>query len=277
MWLHLCRTCSCRRLESWPYSILSFNTSCIADTGVTYSWDFSKAEEKEQEVRAAKAARGRARQQKAEKHSQRLHHQREKAATTLARLTALQPDASAETVEGTVNVDDDDAAAQPHHSSTSPFQNPLGKSNQEVAEQLQYQQPPEHTSSTVHCIQQASDLDQHAAGHEARQGCHMTGAYSMPAASSGGATSAMRQAFNRSNREDSEPANTGSAPLRRLASVAGYPIRQMTVPGPLLHSCAVESRRDSSSSMQSWQIVRPRPVQSEKAAVRRPSHVKVQG
>ena len=244
-----------------------------ADTGVTYSWDFSKAEEKEQEVRAAKAARGRARLQKAEKHSQRLHHQREKAATALARLTALQPDAAADTSEGTDN--DDDAAAQPHRSSRAPFQNPLGKQDQEAAEQLHYQQHPEHVSSNFDCIQQATDLDQHAAGRETQQGRHLASAQSMPVATSGGAISPMRPASNRN--ESSEPANIGSAPLRRLASVAGYPSRQMSVPGPLMHGCAVESRRDSPSSMQSWQIVRPRPVQSEKGAVRRPSHVKVQG
>ena len=243
---------------------------------MTYSWDFSKAEEKEQEVRAAKAARGKARQQKAEKHSQRLHHQREKAATTLARLTALQSDASAETMKETGN-DDDDVATQPYQSSTAPFQNSLGKPDQEVAEQPQHQQLPEHHSSKIDCIQQATDLDQHAAGRLTQQGCHLTGAYSMPAATSGCATSAMRPALSRSDCESNEPANIDSAPLSRPAGVAGYPTRQMTVPGPLMHSCAVQSRRDSRSGMQSWQIVRPRPVQSEKAAVRRPSHVKVQG
>ena len=245
----------------------------IADTGVTYSWDFSKAEEKEQEVRAAKAARGRARQQKAEKHSQRLHHQREKAAMTLARLTALQPDTSAETTEETGN--GDDVAAHPHHSSTVPLEDSQGKPYQEVAGRPQYQQHPEHVTSNIDGIQEATHLDQHAAGHETRQECHLTCARSMPAATSGCSTSVMRQASTMCGRESSEPAN--SVPLRRLASVAGYPSRQMTVPGPLLHTCAVESRRDSPSSMQSWQIVRPRPVQSEKAAVRRPSHVKVQG
>ena len=70
-----------------------------AETGMTCSWDFSKAEEKEQEVRAAKAARGRARQHKAERHSQRVNQHRERAATTLARLTALQPDATLEGVD----------------------------------------------------------------------------------------------------------------------------------------------------------------------------------
>lgn len=254
--------------------LTDINMLYAADAGVTYSWDFSKAEEKEQEVRAAKAARGRARLQKAEKHSQRLHHQREKAATTLARLTALHPDASADTSAGTGN--DDGAAIGAHQSSKAPFRNFLGKPDQEGAEQSPYQQH-EHVSSNVDCIQQATDLDQHAAGRKTQQGCRLTGAHSMPAATSGDATSAMRPAFNRSDREGSERSNIGSAPLRRLASVAGYPSRQMSVPGPLLHSCAVESRRDSPSSMQSWQIVRPRPVQSEKAAVRRPSHVKVQG
>ena len=240
---------------------------------MTYSWDFSKAEEKEQEVRAAKAARGRARQQKAEKHSQRLHHQREKAATTLARLTALQPDASAESTEDTGN--DHDAAAQSHQSSTAPLEDSQGKPGQEFAGRPQYQQHPDHVSSNVAGIQEATHLDQHAAGHETGRECHLTCARSMPVATSSGATSAVRQDPIMSGHESREPAN--SAPLRRLASVAGYPLRQMTVPGPLLHSCAVESRPHSPSSMQSWQIVRPRPVQSEKAAVRRPSHVKVQG
>lgn len=243
---------------------------CTADTGVTHCWDFSKAEEKEQEVQAAKAARGRARQQKAERHSQRLHHQREKAATTLARLTALHPDASAEPIE--VTGTDDGAAAHPHQSSKMPLQCSPGES-QEVAE---HQLHPGHGTSNVACIQQACVHDQHA-GRQSWQGCHLTGAHSMPAATTGDAISDMRQAPIRSRCGSSESAKMGSAAPRRMASGAGCLSRQMTVPGPLLHSCAVESRRDSPSSMQSWQIVRPRPVQSEKAAVRRPSHVKVQG
>lgn len=222
-------------------------------------------------MQAAKAARGRARQQKAERHSQRLHHQREKAATTLARLTALHPDASAETIEETSNDKDNVAVAQSHQSSTLPLQISQGEP-QEVTEQLQHQR--QLGTSNVACIQQAFVHD-HQTGHQSWQGCHLTGAHSMPAVTTGDAMSDMRQAPSRSSCESSESARMGSAPSRRLAS--GCLSRQMTVPGPLLHSCAVESRRDSPSSMQSWQIMRPRPVQSEKAAVRRPSHIKVQG
>ena len=243
------------------------NVLRVPDTGVTYSWDFSKAEEKEQEVQAAKAARGRARQQKAKKHTQRLHQQREKAATTLARLTALQPDTNAEIIEESGN-DDAAAAAYSCQSSTAALHYAVGKADPELAEKSHHQQHLENGAG----VQQGIGHNQHA-GHESLQGCHLTGAHSMPTAPSSGTMAAIRQAPNMSGGESE---NIGGAPLRRLASVAGYPSRQMNVPGPLLHSCAVESRRGSPSSMQSWQIVRARPVQSEKATVRRPSHVKVQ-
>lgn len=248
----------------------------VTDSGVTYSWDFSKAEEKEQEVRAAKAARGRARQQKADKHSQRLNHQREKAATTLARLTALHPDASAESLEQHCN-NDTAAAADCHQSNTASLQGESSKPDlQEESHQLPDQQHLEYVASHPDGVRQGTGHS-HQARHTSWQACHLTGAQSLPVAdtsSSSSAVSAMRQAPSMTGCDGSE---TGWAPLRRLASVAGCPPRQMTVPGPLLHSCSMEAQRNSPPSMQSWQIVRPRPVQSEKAAVRRPSHVKVQG
>ncbi|KAL3152980.1 hypothetical protein ABBQ38_012009 [Trebouxia sp. C0009 RCD-2024] len=238
-----------------------------SDTGVTYSWDFSKAEEKEEEVRAAKAARGRARQQKAEKHSQRLHHQREKAATTLARLTALHPDAAAETLEHSCS---DEHAVDCHQSSAATLR---GESDKpivpEESEQLRNQQHVEHVTSQLDDARQDTRHNQ-----QARQACHLTGAQSMPVADTVNTVSPMRPAPSMVGCDGKD---TGCAPLRRLASVAGCAHRQMTVPGPLLHSCSAEACRNSASSMQSWQIVRPRPIQSEKAVVRRPSHVKVQG
>lgn len=234
---------------------------------MTYSWDFSKAEEKEEEVRAAKAARGRARQQKAEKHSQRLHHQREKAATTLARLTALHPDAAAETLEHSCS---DEHAVDCHQSSAATLR---GESDKpivpEESEQLRNQQHVEHVTSQLDDARQDTRHNQ-----QARQACHLTGAQSMPVADTVNTVSPMRPAPSMVGCDGKD---TGCAPLRRLASVAGCAHRQMTVPGPLLHSCSAEACRNSASSMQSWQIVRPRPIQSEKAVVRRPSHVKVQG
>lgn len=239
---------------------------------MTCSWDFSRAEEKEQEVRAAKAARGRARQQKAEKHSQRLNQQREKAAMTLARLTALQ-DSDAETPEQSNN-DGSDVSASLQSSAVDSHE----ASDRHVLDcpsQMHDHQDLEHVASHHSETRHESSIERHT-DNNTEQGSHLSAARSLPIAISRSAKPTLQQGCRRDNDSISQSLQTECGPLRRLGSVAGYPARQMTVPGPLLHSCAVESRRNSPSSMQSWQIVRPRPVQSDKAPVRRPSHVKVQ-
>ena len=239
---------------------------------MTCSWDFSRAEEKEQEVRAAKAARGRARQQKAQKHSQRLNHQREKAAMTLARLTALQ-DSGGEAREH--NINDGNVGADSLPGSAAGSHGALDDHFLGCQSETHDDESLENGASHYSDIRLGSRVEQHAERYT-EQRSHLSAARSLPIAISSCAKPALQPAFRRDGGNITQSEQTGSGPLRRLASVAGYPARQMTVPGPVLHSCAVESHRNSPSSMQSWQIVRPRPVQSDKAPVRRPPHVKLQ-
>ena len=240
---------------------------------MTCSWDFTRAEEKEQEVQAAKAARGRARQQKAEKHSLCLDQQRQKAAVNLARLTALQPDSRTETDDHST-ADGDDAANSLHSSGTIPHK----ASDRDACD---VPTPMCDQSNVQLDVSQGSESQYGTApgqytGGSTEQESHLIAARSLPIAVSSRLKPALQQVAKMDDSDLPEMAQAGSGSLRRLASAAGYPVRQMTVPGPVLHSCAVESCRNSPSSMQSWQIVRPRPVQRDKTAVRRPSHVKVQ-
>lgn len=246
-----------------------------AESGMTCSWDFSRAEEKEQQVRAAKAARGKARQQKAERHSQRLTQQRDKAALALARLTADPLDADANEQER------DSVQAPASVESSSVSDDHVGI----VADQACSQ------DSRAACMNASADpiLDardraeawqmpnRYCGQAEHRQSAALQGARSLPVTIRHRAESQSAE-HEKSDRqaESASPMQLGSGSLRRLAGAAGHSSRHMTVPGPLLHSCAIESRRDSPSSMQSWQILRPRPVKSDRAVTQGLSHIDVQ-
>lgn len=245
-----------------------------AESGMTCSWDFTRAEEKEQQVRTAKAARGKARQQKAERHSQRLTQQREKAALALARLTANPLDADANEQER------DSVQAPASVESSSVSDEHMGIAADQACSQVSRAA---HMTASAQPILDARDRteawqmpNRYCGQAEHNQTAALQGARSLPVTIRHHAQSqsaehekSVRQA------ESASPMQVGSAPLRRLAGVAGYS-RHMTVPGPLLHSCAIESRRDSPSSMQSWQIVRPRPVKSERAVTQGLSPIDVQ-
>ncbi|KAL0026865.1 hypothetical protein WJX77_007746 [Trebouxia sp. C0004] len=233
-----------------------------SESGMTCSWDFSRAEEKEQQVRAAKAARGKARQQKAERHSQRLTQQREKAALALARLTADPLDSDEEECN----------SVQAHGSveSSSVSDEHMGTAADQACSQ---DSRAAHVNARAEPILDARDWaeawqmpNRDCVQAECRQTAAVQGAQSLTVTIRHHAQSQSAEHENRDRQaESASPTQVGSGPMRRLAGVAGYSSRQMTVPGPLLHSCAIESRRNSPSSMQSWQIVRPRPVKSDRA------------
>lgn len=245
-----------------------------SESGMTCSWDFTRAEEKEQQVRAAKAARGKARQQKAERHSQRLTQQREKAAMALARLTANPLEADA-------NEQERDSAQE--HGSME------GSSVSDEHMGIAANQACSHDSRAAHMNASAEPIldardraeawqmpNRYCSQAEHRQTAALQGARSLPVTIRHHAQSQSAEHEKCDMQaESASPMQVGSAPMRRLAGVAGYS-RHMTVPGPLLHSCAIESRRDSPSSMQSWQIVRPRPVKSERAVTQGLSPIDVQ-
>jgi len=246
-----------------------------AESGMTCSWDFSRAEEKEQQVLAAKAARGKARQQKAERHSQRLTQQREKAAMALARLTANPLDAD----ENEQERDSVQAPASVESSSVSDEH--LGVAADQACSQ---DSGAAHMNASAESILDARDRaeawqmpNRYCGQAEHRQTAALQGARSLPVTIRHHAKSQSAE-HEKSDRqaESASPMQVGSGPMRRLAGVAGYSSRHMTVPGPLLHSCAIESRRDSPSSMQSWQIVRPRPVKSDRSVTQGLSHIDVQ-
>lgn len=253
---------------------LTWHDLC-AESGMTCSWDFSRAEEKEQQVLAAKAARGKARQQKAERHSHRLTQQREKAALALARLTANPLDADANEQER------DSIPAPASVESSSVSDEHLGVAADQACSQ---DSRAAHMNASAETILDARDQaeawqmpNRYCAQAEHRQTAALQGARSLPVTIRHHAKSQSAE-HEKSDRqaESASPMQVGSGPMRRLAGVAGYSSRHMTVPGPLLHSCAIESRRDSPSSMQSWQIVRPRPVKSDRSGTQRLSHIDVQ-
>ncbi len=246
-----------------------------AESGMTCSWDFSRAEEKEQQVRAAKAARGKARQQKAERHSQRLTQQREKAALALARLTADPLDADANEQEH------DSVQAHGSVESSSVSDEHMGTAANQACSQ---DSRAAHKSASAEPFLDARDRaeawqmpNRYCGQAEHRPTAALQGARSLPVTIRHHAQSQSAEHENTSRQaESASPTQLGSGPMRRPAGVAGYSSRHMTVPGPLLHSCAIESRRDSPSSMQSWQIVRPRPVKSDRAVTQGLSHIDVQ-
>ena len=255
---------------------LTWHDLC-AESGMTCSWDFSRAEEKEQQVLAAKAARGKARQQKAERHSQRLTQQREKAALALARLTANPLDADANEQER----DSVQAPASVEGSSVSDEH--MGIAADQACSQVSRAA---HMTASAQPILDARDRteawqmpNRYCGQAEHNQTAALQGARSLPVTIQHHAKSQSAE-HEKSDRqaESASPMQVGLGPMRRLAGVAGYSSRHMTVtvPGPLLHSCAVESRRDSPSSMQSWQIVRPRPVKSDRSVTQGLSHIDVQ-
>ncbi len=238
------------------------------------SWDFSRAEEKEQQVRAAKAARGKARQQKAERHSQRLTQQREKAALALARLTADPLDADANERER------DSVQAHGSVEGSSVSDEHMGTAADQACSQ---DSRAAHMNASAEPILDARDRaeawqmpNRYCGQAEHRQTAALQGARSLPVTIRHHAQSQSAEHEISDRQAESASPMQGSGPTRRLAGVAGYSSRHMTVPGPLLHSCAIESRRDSPSSMQSWQIVRPRPVKSDRAVTQGLSHIDVQ-
>ena len=235
---------------------------CYAETGVTCSWDFSKAEEKEQQVLAAKAARGKARQLKAEKHSQRLSQQREKAAANLARLTQISSDAAAAERDAA----DADAAstesitAQASEHAADAFLPDKGESP--APQESNHGSEWQNTSTTRSPITR-----QH---HPGTLGL----ARSLPVDIARNNKPGSRPCCGDTDKEMLPSLPMQSQSLRRLASAAASSPRSTRVPGPVLHTCAAESR-DSPSSMQCWQIVRPRPVKNDRGIVRGLSHVNV--
>lgn len=251
-----------------------FTWVCLAaETGMTCSWDFSKAEEKEQQVRAAKAARGKARQQKADRHAQRLSQQREKAALTLSRLTAdSEPDATEQDhADGHASSSVQSSTMDELMGSAAHFS--VGDSHElTLSHGVQGLSQNAYSGSSARHIMQSPHGD-----HALRQESGLTVARSLPVTLDFQAGGSLPSACSEPKIRHTEatPVCVGSGPLRRLASAAGYPSRHMTVPGPLLHGCAVESHRNSPPSMQSWQIVRPRPVKGDRAATDGPAQVNV--
>lgn len=230
---------------------------------MTCSWDFSRAEEKEQQVRAARAARGKARQQKADRHSHRLTHQREKAALALARLTADPSDAEAHDQEhhGDESLPSSSISTEEHNSLAAADEASTGHSEHAEAVHVRIAAPGLDAQDRANAWQLPSS--RHNSQQFSRQTEGLTMARSLPVTISHQAPSHSAAAdhdLHDKHAESASPVQAASGARRQLASVAGYPSRHVTVPGPLLHSCAVESRRNSPSSMQSWQIVRPRPV-----------------
>lgn len=250
----------------------------LAETGRTCSWDFSKAEEKEEQVRAAKAARGKARQQKADRHSQRLTQQREKAALALARLTA---DPSHEDAAEHDSANGDASSSLQSSAIDEHMETAATKSSDDSSRGVHSHMANQPDASMQHdCTAWSVSARAHDGSCETTQAAELTLSRSLPVTiHRQSRLHSLASADDNSNSMQTASAShlqVGSAPPRRLAGTAGYPSRHMTVPGPLLHGCAVESRRDSSSSMQSWQIVRPRPVKSDRGVARGPSHVNVQ-
>lgn len=241
------------------------------------SWDCSRSEEKAQEVQAAKAARGRARQQRADKHISRLASQKEKAALTLAALQSRHPSPeSREAAEACENGQDSivsgatheavlagvaaDAADKPQGITTSAFteiecSGPLASAS--IYDSCQQQ----HNSYKVHS--RAADLA-HVHSLPLPSSSHM--ACSQPPADPE-ETATQTHSHTMSAAKD--------IPLRRYASAAGSPTVTRVVPSPLLPSCASECRQHSPNSMTSWQIVRPRPVQHDRSKFKASTQVHV--
>lgn len=274
------------------HSCSALTTSCVpADNGVTSSWDCSKAEEKEGEVRAAKAARGRARQQKAEKHSSRLAQQREKAAQALAAVQTLHRDPASQepatahkapapahmgttttdtVMTGTATGNSVVSAPDPSDADVRPHDYEL-RGNDGQQQQLADGQQSTATQTSARPLPSAQSMPIASA-----QSVPFVSAQSMPVQIQGTGLRSLSQNHGASPNECSDVVTErGSNSLTRGAGAVNS-LRSRMVPLPMSPSHSLGSQCYSPNSMQSWQIVRPRPVQDRRSSLKGPSHVHVQ-
>ena len=225
-------------------------------------------------MQAAKAARGHARQQRAEKHSSRLAHQREKAALALAALQALHPYADireagnaeareAGNAEGSIESGpssraspaasiehaDTDAARIIHLDSAAPGEVCNGIESTQQQEQC--------------CIPSTATAD-------------LSHVHSLPVMPNSPSPPLTSQEMIHPYSHSYVMSEAKPIPLRRHASAAGALNMSKLVPSPLTPGCSAGCQTNSPNSMTSWQIVRPRPVQRDRSTLKASKHVHVQ-
>ena len=196
-------------------------------------------------MQAAKAARGRARQQRAEKHSSRLAHQRDKAALALASLQALHPDAEAReagNAEGSVRSGISSLASPPAI---------VGHADADAVSIV------DHNSIVLGDVCDKADSDQ-----QQEQSCVPTTAtadlaqvHSLPVASKSPSPSLMSPKMHVHPCSHPYVASEAKAiPLRRHASAVGTLGMSKLVPSPLTSGCSAGCQTNSPNSMTSFSV-----------------------
>lgn len=244
-----------------------------ADSGIVSSWDFSRAEQKAEEVQAAKAARGRARQHRAEKHSSRVAQQREKAALALAALQARHPDAKGSAAASTDGGTPEPAVSGAVHSQAAAHAAEQTTATLPTAEECSV------SNSTCDGVQESCQQQEDTHGIQGRGLIELAHVHSLPMLVSGCTPCSVSEADSAGKPTQNYPCAVSEArpiPLRRYASAAGAPHLARTVPSPLLPNCISDCRQNSPNSMASWQIVRPRPVQRDRSSFKASAHVHAQ-
>lgn len=218
-------------------------------------------------MQAAKAARGRARQQRAEKHSSRLAHQREKAALALAALQALHPDVEAReagNAEGSIEIGPSSRAspaASIEHADTDAAR----------IIHLDSAVPGEVCDGIESTQQQAQSCIPSTATAE------LSHVHTLPVMSNSPSPPLTSQEMNVHPYTNSYVMSEAKPiPLRRNASAAGALHMSKLVPSPLTPGISAGCQTNSPNSMTSWQIVRPRPVQRDRSTLKASKHVHVQ-
>lgn len=222
-------------------------------------------------MQAAKAARGRARQHRAEKHTSRLAHQREKAAQALAALQARHPDPAGTDKAG--SDEDNNGSAVMADASDSVTEN--------AADAVQVCEASfgmaENNTEFREGVQEAGDQQDYANDRQSRATTDLSHGQSLPVMiPSSTSCSVSAEGDTCAESHFCFLSRVRSTPLRCHASAAGSPNLSRFVPSPVAAHCSSECRQSSPNSMTSWQIVRPRPVQRDKSAFRASPHVPAQ-
>ena len=220
-------------------------------------------------MQAAKAARGRARQHRAEKHTSRLAHQREKAAQALAVLQARHP----------VPIGTDIAGSDEHDSGSAVVADASDSVTENAADAVQvfeasFSMAENNTESFGEGVQEPSEQQDYADDTQSRATTDLSHGQSLPVMiPSSTSCSVSAEGDTCAESHLCFLSRVRSTPLRCHASAAGSPNLSRFVPSPVAAHCSSQS---SPNSMTSWQIVRPRPVQRDSSAFRASPHVPAQ-
>lgn len=223
-------------------------------------------------MQAAKAARGRARQHRAEKHTSRLAHQREKAAQALAALQARHPDPAETEMAGS----DEDSKGSTAMADASESVTENAADGVQVCE-ASFGMAETSTESCGEGVQEPSSQQDYADDSQNRATTDLSHGRSLPVMiPSSTSCSIAAESDTCSESHFCFLSRVRSTPLRCHASAAGSPNLSRFVPSPVAAHCSSEYCQSSPNSMTSWQIVRPRPVQRDKSAFRASPHVPAQ-